>query len=265
MKRLMKAVCVFLAAFAFCLPGAEAGSRGDGEMHFTPEEIARFSKKVEKTLAEKGARVAILARVGRPREKLPEGMGYTHTAFAVYAQITTADGRKIPGYAIYNLYQNKKEPDVSELVQDYPVDFFSEVHELEAGVIVPSPELQKRLLEVIASPVYRKLHNPKYSVIANPYTLDYQNCTEHTLDVVMAAIYRTDDIRSIKASERAYFKAQRVNVNPVKLALGSLMSAEVATSDHPPGGPATATFETIGRFLEKYDRGSETLTILADR
>lgn len=191
---------------------------------------------------------------------MPKGINYTHTGFAVYSRITAEDGRQIPGYAMYNLYQNDEKPDVSSLVQDYPFEFFQSVEVLEAGVIIPSPELQKRLLAVIASPVYKKLHNPKYSVIANPFTLDRQNCTEHLLDVIVAAIYGTDDLKVIKADERAYFEAQPIHVNPVKLAVGSAVSAEIAVSDHP-NRPQTATFETIGRFLKKYDPPTEIITI----
>ncbi len=238
-------------------------SQASGEIHFKPEEIIKFSKKVEKTLAQKGARVAIIARVGRPRNKLPEGISFTHTAIAVYSQITTADGRKIPGYAIYNLYQRAGEPDVSDLVQDFPVDFFAAVEVLEAGIIIPSPELQKRVLNVLASPTYKELHNPHYSVIANPFTLEFQNCTEHTLDVIMAAIYETGDIKAIKANEKEYFEPQPLNVNPVKLLLGSMFVADVATSDHP-GSPVTSTFTAIGKFLTKYNAASEILTVTPD-
>lgn len=251
---------VVLLIFGFCLPGAEGSSQNEGGTHFKPEEIAGFSKKVERALAEKGAVVAIVARVGRPRDKLPKGMSYTHTGFAVYSQITATDGRQIPGYAMHNLYQRTGKPDMSDLVQDYPLEFFASVELLEAGAIIPSPELQKRLLEVIASPAYKKLHNPKYSVIANPFTVDRQNCTEHTLDVIMAAIYQTDDLKVIKVNEKHYFEAQPLNVNPVKLAIGSMSSTELALSDHP-GRPVTATFETIGRFLKKYDAATEILSI----
>lgn len=241
--------------------GSSAASEA---IHFTPEQIIKFAKQVEKTLAAKGAHVAILARMGRPASELPEGMHFTHVAFAVYSQITTADGRRIPGYAIYNLYQEDKHPDVSDLVQDFPVDFFSGVAVMEAGIIIPSAELQQRLLDVINSPVYAALHDPHYSLIANPYTLGRQNCTEHTLDVINAAIYQTGDIKKIKANEKAYFEAQPVNVNPFKLALGSLFSAEVSTSDQP-GKPVTATFETIAKFLQKYDTGSEVMTITPEQ
>jgi hypothetical protein len=191
---------------------------------------------------------------------LPPGFSYTHVSFAVYSQITTVDGRKLPGYAIYNLYQRTKETNVSDLIQDFPADFFAGVQVLEAGIIIPSPELQRRLLKVIMSPTYKELHNPRYSVIANPFTLQFQNCTEHTLDVVFAAIYETNDIRKIKKNEEAYFEPQPVNISPIKLALGSMFLTELATSDHP-GSPVTATFETLARFFQKYDAGSEVYAV----
>lgn len=252
----------FTAASTAQAGGFSSASNQAGEtLHFSPEQIIHFSKKVEKTLAAKGAHVAILARKGRPASEMPEGMNFTHTAFVVYSQITTSDGRKVPGYAIYNLYQQDKNPDVSDLVQDFPVDFFAGVATLEAGIIIPSPELQKRLLAIIGTPAYAALHDPHYSVIANPYTLGRQNCTEFVLDVTNAAIYQTNDIKTIKANEKEFFVAQKVNVNPFKLLLGSMFSAEVSTSDQP-GPPETATFEAIGRYLEKYDAGAEVLTVL---
>ena len=243
--------------------GSFSSSSSATEIKFTPEQIIKFAKQVEKTMAAKGAHVAILARMGRPAAELPEGMHFTHVAFAVYSQITEADGRTLPGYAIYNLYQQDKHPEVSDLVQDFPVDFFAGVAVLEAGIIIPSAKLQQRLLDVINSPTYAALHDPHYSLIANPYTLGRQNCTEHTLDIISAAIYQTSDIKRIKANEIAYFKAQPVNVNPFKLALGSLFSAEISTSDQP-DVPVTATFETIGKFLDKYDTGAVTITIKPD-
>lgn len=258
---MMRSRLLFLAVLlcAFIAP-AHAGSQAGGESNFPVEHIIKFAKQVEKTIAEKGARVAIIARVGRPPADLPEGMHFTHVSFAVYSEITTGDGRKVPGYAIYNLYQNNKKPETSALIQDFPVDFFAGVAVLEAGIIIPSPELQKRLLDTIASPTYKNLHEPRYSAIANPFTLGRQNCTEHTLDVINAAIYQTDNIKKVKASEKAYFIAQPVNVSPLKLMLGSMFSADVTLSDQP-GKPVTATFETIAAYLNKYDEGSQTFII----
>ncbi|WP_306545716.1 DUF2145 domain-containing protein [Malikia spinosa] len=230
---------------------------------FAAEQIIELAKKVEKALAQRGARVAIIGRIGRPPEQMPEGMYYTHAAFAVYSDITTQDGRHLKGYATFNEYQSDAEPDTSSLVQDYPVDFYASVARLEAGVIIPSPELQRRLLEVIASPTYAALHEPSYSAIANPYTLGKQNCTEFVLDVIQAAIYGTSDLRVIKAQSKQFFQGQQVHVNGFKLLLGSLFSREISLSDHPSLPPVTATFETLARYLQQYDQ-AEFFTLKPD-
>ena len=268
-RRLLGATAI-AAALVLAVPDARAASFSGSSRNatetpvFAPEKIVAFAKKVEKAIAAKGARVAIVARLGRPASEMPEGMRFTHVAFAVYSSITTKDGRTVPGYAMYNLYQDDGHPDRSSLVQDYPADFFGAVAELEAGVIIPSDELQARLLDVIASPTYAALHDPHYSVIANPFTLGRQNCTEFVLDVLNAAIYRTADINKIKEAERAYFTAQPVKVNPFKLLVGAMFIEEVSMADQP-GQPVTATFERIGEFLGKYDKGSSMLTVLPDK
>lgn len=262
-------LCVLVLALWGAAPGVQAAAFSGSSAaatevaHFKPEQIMAFAKKVERTLAAKGAHVAILARMGRPLAEMPPNMRFTHVAFAVYSQITTSDGRQVPGYAIHNLYQKDGQPDVSELVQDFPVDFFAGVAQLEAGIIIPSATLQERLLALIASPAYRSLHEPRYSVIANPYTTGRQNCTEFVLDVVNAAIYQKTDVAHAKAVARQYFEAERVEVNPFKLLLGSMFSAEVSTSDQS-GPPVTATFERIGTYLQKFDVGSQVLTVLPD-
>jgi hypothetical protein len=268
MRAVLLLILVVAVQFGFnpdaSASGFSSSSSSAGEQaHFAPDQVIKFAKKVEREMAQKGAYVAILARMGRPASELPPGMHFTHVAFAVYSTITKSDGTKVPGYAMYNLYQEDKHPDRSDLVMDYPVDFFAGVAKLEAGIIIPSAELQKRLLKVIGSPAYSALHDPHYSVIANPYNLGRQNCTEFVLDVVNAAIYDTSDINLIKADEKKYFIAQTVNVNPLKLMFGSMFASEVSLSDQH-GTPVTATFERIGDYLQKYDAGSIMLTVLPD-
>ncbi len=235
-----------------------AADAPSGKSRYTPEQTARFAKQLEKLLAEKGARVAIVAGMDEPASERPEGMRYTHVAFAVHALITTEDGKKLPGYAVYALQQDEEHRDTSRLIQYFPADFFSNAASLEAGIIIPTPKLQQRLLDVINSPLYSTLHDPHYSLIANPYTLGCQNDAEHTLDVISAALYQTGNIRRIKANEMAYFKAQPVSINWFKLKLGSLFKSGMSTSDQS-GAPVTATFETIASFLQKFNKGSEVM------
>ena len=268
MRRTLRGVLAGVA-IAWCAVAVHAGTDRAGEaaasgsVAASAEAVVRFAKQVERTLAREGAHVALVGRIGRPASEMPEGMRYTHVGFAVYSTITTADGRQLRGYAVHNLYQKTGRPDVSELVQDYPADFFAGVAELRGGIIVPSAALQQRLLRVIGTPAYAGLHDPRYSVIANPYTLGRQNCTEFVLDVIEAALLDSTDTGLIKARLKESFAAQPVKVGPVKLLFGALTSAEVSLSDQP-GPPVTATFETIGRFLQQVDPGTRMFEVVPE-
>ena len=167
----------------------------------------------------------------------------------MYSDIETEDDRTVPGYAIYNLYQLKDDPSRSNLVVDFPLDFLAGSHAAKAGVIIPTRDLQKRILEVINSDSYEKLHNPAYSAISNPYNAKYQNCTEHVLDVLNAAIYQIDDIKQLKINTQAHFDAQELKISPFKLFLASLFMSEVKTSDHK-RGIKTTTFRSIANYLQ---------------
>ena len=232
--------------------GAEAGSRQSDNPVLPIEQVSEFADTVQAELAERGAHVAIVSRVGRDPAQLPDGIGYTHVGIWVYSTITMEDGREVRGYAVHNLYQRAGDLDVSDLVQDYPVDFFAGAYSLDAGVVIPDPRLQTKLLQVLTGPTYRKLHNPSYSVIANPDTDTYQNCTEHTLNVLMAALYDTDDLGRIKANIREHFEPQAIQVSPIKRLVGPLVMDGVAMDDQT-GTIQTSTFTTIARFMSDHD------------
>ena len=245
-----KLMIVILSVFAcFMTAQVNAGSQNREDAILPIEDIALISKKVEQYAADQGTRVFFMARQGRPTTELPDGVNYTHVSYAVYSNIETEDGRTVPGYAIYNLYQLKNDPSRSHLVVDFPLDFLAGAHAAKVGVIIPTRDLQARILNVINSDSYKKLHNPVYSAISNPYNNKYQNCTEHVLDVLNAAIYQTDDIKQLKINTQAHFEAQELKINPFKLFLGSLFKSEVKTSDHK-RKIKTTTFGSIANYLE---------------
>jgi len=165
--------------------------------------------------------------------------------------VTGNDGRLRRGYRVWNLYQNADDPSVSSLVQDSPTEFFIGVKQLRTQVIIPKPKVQTRILKVLTDGTFQRLHNPNYSLLANPDNNLYQNCTEHVLNAVMAALYQTDDINRIKANTAAYFTAQPINLTPLERTLSPLFIPGLTTKDHR-GGIETATFGSIARFMSKY-------------
>ena len=215
------------------------------------DDVAQLAKNVEHLAAEHGARVIIVGRIGRKAEDLPVGINYTHIGIGVYSMIETKDGERIPGYAMYNLYQDSTNKNTSYLATDFPFDFFSSVQDLKAGVIIPNIKLQNKILEVIQSGTYKKLHIPRYSAIASPFTQRYQNCTEYVLDIINSSIYETADMGELKQYAKSYFEPQRVNISGLKLVVGSIFTQGVTTTDHK-NGVSTATFTTIRNYLDKY-------------
>lgn len=258
MKRL---IALAFAALVTLLPSfAAAGSSEAGEAKLPRDEVVAFSNRVQHELAGSGARVAIVARTGRDPADLPDGIRYTHVAYWVYSHITRTDGSTGFGYQVYNLYQTADDLTVSKLVQDTPADFFAGAHRLDAGVIVPDPRLQEKLLATIASPTYAALHNSDYSVLANPTNTRFQNCTEHTLDILFASLYGTTDRAQIKADINAYFTPQPIAIGGLKRMLAPAVSGDLRTSDHG-ARIGTATFSSIGRFMVSFDLADEVYAL----
>lgn len=255
---------IILGFLTLCLAlPAHAGSSEAGRPQLPAAEVAAFSNRVQQDLAARGANVAIVARMGRDPRSLPKGVTYTHVSYWVLSQIKTADGRTGTGYRVYNLYQDDKNGTRSHLVQDSPADFFAGAYHLDAGIIIPDARLQKKLLKVIASPTYPALHNPRYSVLANPNTPQFQNCTEHTLDVMMSALYGTRDKAQIKANVAAHFKPQVIPIGGLKRALAPAASAALTTADHG-AVVATATFGSIARFMQSNKLATKVYRLTSD-
>ena len=237
-----------------------AGSAQNTELQFSAKAVDKFAKSVELFAAKEGARAFIIGRVGRPEKDLPAGIKFTHTAIAVYSSITLDTGEVVKGYAIHNLYQKEGQADKSELVIDYPVDFFWGVSSLKAGIIIPTPDLQQRIINVIASGKDQQLHNENYSVIANPFNNTFQNCTEHTLNILNAGVYQTTDMTQLKNNAKQHFQPQKINASPFKLLLGNWFVDDVSTKDHS-GKVYTTTFTTIGKYLQKNELLSKAVVL----
>lgn len=231
--------------------------------HFTVEQAAGFSKQVERDLAAKGARLAMVFRTGRPRSQLPDGIAYTHGAFWVHRTIKTADGGTMSGYAVYNLYAGDGQawPKIeSRLVQDWPLDFTRGSTVDDMAVIIPSPEIQRRIIAVIDSPTYQRVHNPEYSLVANPWSRKYQNCNNFMLNVLAAAIWETDDPQQITADLKAHFKPTIVKANAVMRLFGPIADQRLRTDDQK-GPIRTATYESLAAFMKENNLLQEAYSI----
>jgi hypothetical protein len=266
MRRLARLLAL---ALAVCLPlGAAPALAQDSSVqaasaHFRLEQAAAFSKQIERDLAAKGARVGIVFRSGRSRDHLPDGLAYTHGAFWVMRQVRTADGGMANAYAVYNLYAGDGKQwatTQSRLVQDWPMDFVRASAVDDVAVIIPSPEMQRRITVVIDSPAYAKLHNPDYALVASPWAGKYQNCTTFVLDVIAAAAWQTDDPARIALNLKAHFKPTIVKASGLTRLFGPIADARLRTDDHK-GPIRTAAYESLAAFMRDNGLLQETYSL----
>jgi hypothetical protein len=230
-------------------------------------QAAAFAKQIERELGAKGARLAIVFRAGESREDLRDGIAYSHGAFWVYSPITLDDGRKVNGYAVYNLYRGDGKTlatDKSYLHQDFPLDFTAATGVEDVGIIIPSPEMQRRILEIMDSPTYRALHIVPYSVVSNPHNAKYQNCTEFMLDVVAAAMWETTDMAQLKVNLRAHFKPTVVKTSGLERFFAPMADASIKTDDQN-GEIVTTTYESLAEFMRANKLTQETYVLHRDK
>ena len=212
-----------------------------------------FAAQIEGDLTRRGAGLAVVFRTGRPRDKLPKGVAYTHGAFWVRQAVSEPDGSTSTAWSVYNLYAGdgvQWAPDQSQLVQDFPTDFTPGSAMDDVAVIVPTPEMQRRIAELIPTPAYEGLHIESYSLIANPWKSLHQNCNTFMLDVIAAAGWRTTDPVRVRALEKARFTPAVVSVGLVERLLAPMSDPRIKTDDQ--SGPLrTATYESITAFMRK--------------
>lgn len=261
-------------AAALCLaPWPAAHAQGSSETtiatgHFTDAEAAAFSKTIERSLAEKGARIAIVFRTGREREKLPGGINYTHGAFWVYQAFQTPEGDILTGYNTWNLFHGDGEDMArtrSYLSEEFPFTFVTASAVDDVAIIVPTPNMQARLLELLASEDYARLHNPNYSLISNPADDSYQNCVEFMLDLVAAAAWETTDTAQIKANIAAHFEPSEVEAGLFARLFGPIADERLRLADHRGEPVRTATFESLSGFMMEHGLADETYQVEFDR
>jgi hypothetical protein len=124
-------------------------------------------------------------------------------------------------------------------------------------VIIPSPEMQRRVLNIMDSPAYEQLHVVPYSLVSNPLDPKYQNCNEFMLDVLAAAAWETTDMAQLKSNLKAYYRPTKVKTNLLERLFGPMTDVRLKTDDQH-GTIVTATYESMSAFMKDNGLLQET-------
>ena len=217
-----------------------------GPALFDAQTLDKYGKTITAELRKKNVKAAIVSRSGQPRNKLPEGVMFTHSAFFLYQPETQ-------NYAVYNLYHGEENRLVSTLVADTPADFLRLLRERDAGFIIPDAETQEQLYNYILSPQYGAVHQVNYSLISNPYDPRMQNCNEFMLDTLAAMVWETTDSLAIKGRFQDTLRPSELKASFIRRHIGPLVDERLIMTDHA-DKIWTTTSQTLANFLEDEGR-----------
>lgn len=224
-----RALVVLLCVLAMSATPASAGTACE-TLRIPPEKVAAASSTALRTveaLDTRDAPVALVARVGKDLSE--HGLVYSHAGFAVRDH---ANGR----WTVVHLL-NTCGSQSSGLFAQGLVDFFSDdLVNQDARIVWLQPRHAARLAAHLQALPRNALYQPRYSIIARPGSLDYQNSTAWVLETLAATLPDAGDIHD---RQRAYelavddgFYADHIRIAYSKRVLGGVFGSNASFTDH---------------------------------
>ena len=262
MHRLKQYALAVLWIAAICAsPQALAGRSCETEQTPKPATIERGLTLAERTLHaldDSGARVVVLARAGQDLSKY--GLHYSHLGFAY--QQPQPDGKHV-WRVLHSL--NQCGTAQSALYRQGLGEFFlDDLWRFEAGWIVPTQEVQDKLLQLLLDePRAISLHQNSYSVVSYAWSTKYQQSNQWAIETLALAMEPGIHTRN-QAQAWLQFKDYQPSVLKIGALTrlgGRLTAANVAFDDHPnekrfSDRIETVTVDSVFEWLQRAHLGA---------
>ncbi|HJU23357.1 MAG TPA: DUF2145 domain-containing protein [Casimicrobiaceae bacterium] len=250
-----------VAALAFITLAAHAGQTCT-EKRLSAEEVRNaltLALDVRKALDRADARVAIVARVGRNLSRYH--LRYSHVAFA-WRDHPRGDWTMVEEL-------NACGTATSALFDDGFGDFFlDDMFAYEAAIVVPSPDVQRRIGALLAAHGAGRFHEARYNLVAYPWSTRYQNSNQWALETFAGALSK--DVRD-RAQAQAWLRAKAFRPATIRIGAferlgGELGRANIAFDDHPldrrmAGDIDVVSAESVLDFVQRIDPDAARIVV----
>ena len=217
-----------------------------------------LASRVNQHLDASGAQVVLIARAGQDLRAY--GQRYSHLGFAY---------RDPAGWRVVHKL-NACGTDTAAIFRQGLGEFFlDDPFDHEAGIVVPRPDVQGRLLAVLRdNGQVARLHEPAYSMLAYPWARTYQQSNQWALETL--AMSEDPDART---RDRAQAWLRLKDYRPATVRLGTLerlgaraTRANIAFDDHPDrlrysGRIVTVTADSVFLWLERSGLGARPVAV----
>lgn len=201
-----------------------------------------------------GASVVLLGRIGSDLSTY--GLRFTHFGFAL-------QNHPNEPWQVIQLI-NPCGTTISEIRHETLQDFFSDhLFAYDVLVLTPPPDLQKKLLTILQSPLALQLHNARYNMMAYPHSEKYQNSNQWILEIIIAALDKQNLIQNRHAALQSPLMAE-YQPDTVRLPIQTCLAARLFEKnvhlwDHPlmdqmRGKFQVVTVRSIVQFLQKLNQ-----------
>jgi len=194
----------------------------------TTQKSLSIGQKVFKALDSTGTKVALVARVGQDLSKY--GLRFSHMGFVVKNH---PDG---PWSVVHML--NQCGTDRSDIYIQGLGNFFADgMVAYEAAILTLPAETQDRLEKFLTGSRVKRFFEPKYSVVAYPFAIKYQNSNQWALETLASALAQEGDISNRSEAQQwlkdAGYEPSVLNIGTMTRLGGRMFKANVAFDDHP--------------------------------
>ncbi len=197
----------------------------------------QLAEHTAQMLDQSGPQVVAIARIGQNLSEY--GVRYSHVCLAYRdnGQWRVVHKLNQCGTAYAAVYRQG----LGEL-------FLDDLYEYEAAVVIPTPEIQARLLPVVRDNTrLAQLNTPAYSMVAYPWAQTYQQSNQWALETFAMA---QEPVAATRERAQAWLRLQgytptTLHIGPMKRLGGRLTAANIAFDDHPNEKRFTDRIDTV--------------------
>jgi hypothetical protein len=222
------------------------------------ERSMALAEHTAQTLDQSGAQVVALARIGQNLSDY--GVRYSHFGLAYRDNGRWRVVHKLNhcGTALASVYR-----------QGLGEFFLDDLYEYEAAVVIPTPEIQARLLPVLRDNArLAQLNTPAYSMVAYAWAQTYQQSNQWALETIAMAL---EPAAVSRERAQAWLKLEgytptTLRIGPLKRLGGRVTAANIAFDDHPnekrfTDRIDTVTVDSVFAWLNRTGKGAPVQVI----
>ena len=197
----------------------------------------QLAEHTASTLDRSGAQVVALARIGQNLSEY--GVRYSHFGLAY-----RDNGR----WRVVHKLNQCGTANAAVYRQGLGEFFLDDLYEYEAAVVIPTPEIQAKLLPVLRDNArLAQLNTPAYSMVAYPWAQTYQQSNQWALETFAMA---QEPAAVSRERAQAWLKLQgytptTLHIGPLKRMGGRMTAANIAFDDHPNEKRFTDRIDTV--------------------